>query len=288
MATEVRALVLPGGGMKGAYQVGALRHWMLEQGIDYPIMCGVSVGALNVAGLSAAPLGDPQGAYQRLSSIWDRVENRTIRRDWPFFGKLATLWKKSVYDARPLMKWVHQEVHLEEIRNSGREVRVGIVSWNSKAYRSVGQDDDGFADYVYASASFPMFFQPLDRDGHLWTDGGLINVTPIKEAVRLGATHVDIIMNRNPAISDPWEPKGKNILDWVMRSIEIQQDEILRTDLEVVGLKNDLADLGKNYRNVSFRLLEPQVTLSKDPLDFDPKKIAEIRQRGYDDARAMG
>ena len=54
-----RALVLSGGGVKGAFQVGALMHSMGDLGRDYDIVCGVSVGALNAAGLCNVKRGMP-------------------------------------------------------------------------------------------------------------------------------------------------------------------------------------------------------------------------------------
>ncbi|MBI3469491.1 MAG: patatin-like phospholipase family protein, partial [Planctomycetes bacterium] len=50
-----RALVLAGGGARGAYQVGMLQELVVNQGLDFTIIRGVSVGALNAAFLAQAP-----------------------------------------------------------------------------------------------------------------------------------------------------------------------------------------------------------------------------------------
>jgi len=53
-----RALVLSGGGAKGSFQIGAIEELILNRGLDFEILCGVSVGALNVSFLAQAPF-DP-------------------------------------------------------------------------------------------------------------------------------------------------------------------------------------------------------------------------------------
>ena len=53
-----RALVLSGGGAKGSFQIGAMEELILNRGLDFEILCGVSVGALNASFLAQAPF-DP-------------------------------------------------------------------------------------------------------------------------------------------------------------------------------------------------------------------------------------
>ena len=53
-----RALVLSGGGAKGSFQIGAMEELIFNRGLDFEILCGVSVGALNASFLAQA-LFDP-------------------------------------------------------------------------------------------------------------------------------------------------------------------------------------------------------------------------------------
>ena len=284
----MRALVLSGGGVKGAYQVGALKKWMLEDKLDYEILCGVSVGALNVGVLGQVPFGQPSEAFGRLRSMWDRVENATIRKSWPLFGKLAALWKPSVYNSQPLIDWLNKELNLEAIANSGRKVRVGATCWETGEYFAATETDPLFAKWVYASASFPAFFLPIEIAKKTWTDGGVRHVTPLGEAIKLGATEVDIILCSSSDHSEPWDPSGKKTISYALRAIEVMSDEIIRTDLQVCGLKNDLALLGKPYRQIRFRVLEPQKLLTDDALEFNQKIVTKLQEIGYRDAHALG
>jgi NTE family protein len=284
----MRALVLSGGGVKGAYQVGVLKKWMLEDQLDYEILCGVSVGALNVAVLSQVGFGSPAEAFHRLRTTWDRVDNASIRKSW-FLGKLAALWKPSVFNSDPLMKWVSKETDVEATKKSGRKVRVGATCWETGEYYAASEQDPDFAKWVYASASFPAFFLPVGIGGKTWTDGGVRHVTPLGEAIRLGATQVDIVLCSSSEKSQPWVAKGKKTLSYALRAIEVQSDEIIRTDLQVCGLKNDLAQLGGKYRQIPFRVVEPKGGLVEDALEFDDRKaIQNMQEQGYKDACALG
>ena len=119
----MRALVLSGGGAKGAFQIGVLKKWIQEEGREYDILCGVSVGALNAAFLAQAPMGQLAAAYGKLAETWLQVNSTNVRKSW-FFGRLSALWKSSVYDSAPLAQWVARDLDPRAVRASGRKLRV--------------------------------------------------------------------------------------------------------------------------------------------------------------------
>ncbi len=281
-----KALVLSGGAVKGAYQVGALKRWMGEDKIDYEILCGVSVGAINVACLSQIPYGNPEQSINVLSKLWSRVNNDNVRKDWIFWGRLASLWKPSVYDSSPLLKWINLELDNKAISESGRSVRVGAVAWDTGEYYMASENDPDFDKWVAASSSFPVFMLPVEINGRLWSDGGLRNVTPLGEAIRLGATEIDIIMCSNPDLPSNWNTEKQHALpDYALRAVDIMSDEIIRADLKVCGLKNDLAKLGETYKNIKIRLLQPHKMFNIDSsLDFDPNNVEMLLNVGYEES----
>lgn len=280
-----RALVLSGGGVKGAYQVGVLTRWMVEQGLDYDILCGISVGALNCGFISQYPIGEGAAAVMALRDQWARVNNERIRKSWAVFGKLASLWKPSVFNSQPLVDWVMSGISAEATRKSGRTVRIGAVAWDTGEYDFGTEQDPDFPKWVAASASFPVFLLPVDIRGRLWSDGGLRNVTPLGEAIRLGATEIDVVMCSNPELPTPWNPNGKKALPgYAIRAVDLMSDEIIRTDLQVCGLKNDLAEIGAGYRKVRVRVMQPSTHLVEDALDFDQKAVQRMMDVGYQDA----
>lgn len=280
----MRALVLSGGGSKGAYEVGVLKRWMLEEERDYDILVGTSVGAINVAGLSHVKLGDPKEAYRWLMDIWDRVNNSKIRKWW-WLWYLASIWRPSLYNSEPLRKWIQEELEVKRIAASGRKVRVGAVSWTTGEEHIATEADENLAEWVYSSASFPLAFKPGKVNGEEWVDWGIREVTPIGTAIKLGATEVDVVTTFNiDRPLDRWEPTYKGVAAYGLRALDIMMNEIMRGDLRAVGDRNEIARLGGPYREVKLNLQMPSRPLEYDSLDFSPKNVKAGREFGYEDA----
>lgn len=282
----MRALVLSGGGSKGAYQVGVLKKWMGVEGRDYQIMCGVSVGALNVSCLAQQPFGEPKRAVERLERLWiERVRTDAIWKRWCPFGKVSGIWKRSLVNSRPLIDFVHSELDVDAISGSGRIIRVGAVCLDTGETGYGTETSPDLVDWVLASASYPVFFIPIEINGKLWSDGGLRNITPLGQAIKLGATEVDVVICSNPGLSPDWHDSPKNALpDQLFRTLDIMSDQILRSDLQMAGLKNELAVINPKYRCVKIRVVQPSVRLTEDPLEFDPDRTRDMIAQGFLDA----
>jgi len=282
----MKALVLSGGGSKGAYQVGVLQKWMAEDKLDYDLLCGVSVGALNCGVLATVLLGQPVTAVNKLTAFWKGLTTAKVRKDWPIFGPAAALWKPSVYDSTPLAAWAYKELTPKLLRASGRTLAVGAVCWETGEYRVADQTSDDITSWVVASASYPAMLSPVKIGGKLWTDGGLREVTPLGEAIRRGATEIDVIVTapQNPAA---WSTaKQAAIPGFAVRALDLMSAEIMENDLKVCGLKNRLSVAlgGMGYRNVKVRVLRPSSELDVSSLTFDGSSIARMIELGYNDA----
>jgi NTE family protein len=150
----MRALVLSGGGSKGAYEIGVLKRWMGELKIDFDIMCGVSVGALNVAGLAMAPLGMPKESIDYMEDFWlTKVNTSAIYKRWFPFGKLHSLWLKSVYNSSPLQALVEKTLDRTKIVNSGRIVTVGCTCLDTGTTCYARESDPDFT-YGWVQTKF--------------------------------------------------------------------------------------------------------------------------------------
>jgi len=285
----MKALVLSGGGAKGAYQVGALKRWMGEQKKEYDAICGISVGAINGAFLAQFAKGEPTVAAQQLEDLWKRVDNSKIKRSWCPFGRLSALWKPSVYDSAPLQSWIRRELDVEKIKQFKRPLRIVAVSWDTGEAKVVDESAKELQDWVIASSAFPIMLSPIQIGTDLWTDGGLRSVTPLGEAIKLGATEVDVIMCSDPFAKSSFQSGGKAAIPGLLlRALDVQSDQIMRADLEICGLKNDLAPVDKRWRAIKLRLLQPSKPLEGDSLDFDPALTTSRMKQGYEDAaRAM-
>jgi hypothetical protein len=200
-----RALVLSGGGTKGAFETGAVYHLVVHRRCDFSEFAGISVGALNAALLAQAPESiDATESHanlvaqsEALVSLWKSVKgSRDVMRG----RRLATLrfglcGLEGMNDFRPLRRILEERISPDKLAK-GRPVRAGVISFWDGGYREVlakralsANDTPSFLDYLYASSVPPVFgkmprIQESEqaKDPKLWTqftDGSLRHITPI-------------------------------------------------------------------------------------------------------------
>ena len=277
-----RALVLSGGGSKGAFEVGVLQRLMGEQQLDYDLLCGTSVGAINASHLAQTPIGQPREAAARLRALWDTVTTDKVRRSWFPFGRVSAFFKTSVYDSSPLHAWIRSGLDAAAVRSSGRRLRIVSVAFGSGESFIADEQTPDLAEWVIASSAFPVMLTPASIKGDLWTDGGLRTVTPLGEAIRAGADEIDVVLCSDPFANSPIDVRDAHAIpQLLLRSIDILNGEVSRADLRIAGLKNDLAELRPEYRKVKIRLFQPSAPLLFDSLDFDPASLRKMIDAGY-------
>lgn len=195
------ALVLGGGGAKGAYEVGAIAA-LDELGIKAGSVFGTSVGALHAAMYA-------QGSMDAAAALWDNIrlsdvvseESLAIADDaenifdhpeklLEFITRYAQ--KKGV-DVSPLTDILHKLIDEDKIRRSG--VHLGIVTTRFPSLAMVEKrleemEIGSLIDWLMASAScFPIF--PMKQvGGDRYIDGGFCDNTPVEMAVRSGARDI--------------------------------------------------------------------------------------------------
>jgi NTE family protein len=277
-----KALVLAGGGSKGAFEVGVLQRLMGDQRNEYELLCGTSVGAINAAYLAQTPLGQPAEAVARLRAQWDTVTTGRVYKRWFPFGRAEAFVKPSVYDSSPVQQWIRSVLDPAAVRASGRRLRIVAVSYGTGESFVANEQTPDLPDWVIASSAFPVMLTPASIGGDLWSDGGLRSVTPLGEAIRAGADDIDVVLCSDPFAKSPFPIENAHAIpQLLLRSIDIMNDEVSRADLRIAGLKNDLSQLRPEYRKVKIRLFQPKEPLAFDPLDFDPGNIRKMIDAGY-------
>ena len=198
-----RALVLSGGGAKGAFEAGATYHLVIHRGCDFKDFSGVSAGALNVAYLAQAPVqGDSLANLQKqalgLVDLWRNIRGakQVMRGKFLAVPRLLIFGTESVKNFTPLRTLIQREVSPEALLHSGREVHLGTVSFYDGTYREVTPDSPQlltpaqFLDYIYASALIPVYgtmpriqeHKDQPPDSEYWSqfsDGGVRHPTPV-------------------------------------------------------------------------------------------------------------
>lgn len=252
-----RALVLAGGGARGAYQVGMLQELVINQGIDFDVLRGVSVGALNASFLSMArstsnSLQNLQQQVNQLTHIWttEIQGNQSVYAERPggFVG-IAT-GADSLFSLEPLRRLLARYLHLPALQTSGRDFAVGTVSLVSGRYRESNPSDPRFLELVLASASIPVVFPFVNLDNDVLVDGGVRNITPLSSAFDAKPDEVYVLLTSKleptaggelpdsaapkqeyEAWDDNWLGTKVSGLTVLKRAVELLTDEVYLDDL---------------------------------------------------------
>ena len=191
------ALVLSGGGARGAYQVGvwkALRK--LNKKID--IVTGTSIGALN--GCLFA-----QNDYYKTVKLWENVNFTNIFNDDEDIDFKTMTGKKNILkkyinsaivggmDLDRMESFIKAGLDLNKLNKS--KIKFGLVTVNAKTMEPLYLTADKinkeqFADYLMASATVYPIFKKKEIDNEVFIDGGFHDNLPINLAIQMGAEEI--------------------------------------------------------------------------------------------------
>jgi predicted acylesterase/phospholipase RssA len=267
-----RALVLAGGGARGSYQVGMLEELIVNKGLDFQTIRGVSVGALNAAFLAQAPAKPDSHAelakrVRDLKDLWTKeITGNSSVYSMRFGGLLGmAAGADSLYCLDPLKRLIQKHISLQALRSSGRNFAVGTVSLISSLYEeSDPATDDDFMQKLVASASIPVVFPFVDlkQKKDALVDGGARNVTPLSSVFKAKPPVDEIYIlltsriirtgNELPASAaeendysqwkDNWLGTKVNGLDVLKRTLDIITDEVYLGDLREAIRWNTVAE----------------------------------------------
>lgn len=299
------AVVLSGGGAKGAFQVGVLDALITEKGVSFDVAVGTSTGAIQAAAVA-------QDDIPSLVKFWrdiSKADDIYRKRGGTFLSIITG--QPSLYSVSPLKALLKAAIDEQKIRASGKKLRLALVNLTNGDLRMVGENANNLADWVYASCAMPFVFPPQEsRDAHgndeQWVDGGVRDVTPLDAALKERPQAALVIRASAPA--SPKAPKKYGSLVSIgLRAVDIQQNEVSNNDLKNVSLINqlvaardrqrlELAGLNLSssqidkamrpfesiiaqYNLVPVKVIEPEKNLY-DTLEFKPALIDEAMDMG--------
>lgn len=294
------AIVLSGGGAKGAFQVGVLDALITKHGVKPAIVVGTSTGAIQAMAVA-------QNDVARLVEVWSSLKsNGDIYKERG--GAVSVLFgAKGIYDAKPLRTLLTKFHDPARLKASGIALRLGVVSLQSGEFHAITETQGNIDQWVYASCAMPVFFDPLKTDDkQQWVDGGVRDVTPLGAALDLDPTGV-LVIRASPSNLPSKAKSYDGAVSIALRSVGLLQNEVSRNDLANTTLINDmlaardqmftklqsagmsgthatqmLEALDKQiakYKFAQVRVIEPEEEFS-DTLEFDPKKIAKAIAAG--------
>lgn len=228
-ANSPLALVLSGGGARGAYEVGVLRYVLGELAPQLGpaalprIFCGTSVGAINACAVAAASESIDFGV-ELLRERWLSLRLDDIfKLGWGdlaglarwMFGSARPDGPRSLLDATPLAELVRQVIPWRSLHGAvgeGRVLGVTVSATDVESGHTVVfveaqsqvalRSSDRALDWVparltpmhaLASAAIPIVFPTVRVAGRLYSDGSVRQNTPLAPALRLGAGRVLVV-----------------------------------------------------------------------------------------------
>ncbi|HEY4883452.1 MAG TPA: patatin-like phospholipase family protein [Myxococcales bacterium] len=230
------ALVLSGGGARGAYEVGVLRYVLgklaprLGESARPRIFSGTSVGAINACAV-AAHHDVADFAVRQLGERWRELGlTQIFQLGWGdlgglfrwLFGSGRADGPRSLLDAAPLAELVRTVIPWRSLHQGVADRRVlgvtvsttDVETGHTVVFIETDEPTGALhtsgdraldwavvrltAQHALASAAIPIIFPAVRVAGRMYSDGSLRQNTPIAPALRLGAGRVLVVGLRTP------------------------------------------------------------------------------------------
>ena len=237
-------LALGGGGARGAAHIGVL-YELEEHNIPIDLIVGTSVGSIIGAFYAH---GQP---LDEMRDIFSKVRMGGLRY-FRFFHK-------GIFSARSVEKSCGRI--LGDIQFSELSIPMAAVATDLKSGESVILQEGPVKKALSASSAFLPYFAPVEMDGYLLADGGILGNVPVHSACKLGA---DIVI----AVDLGSVPMGRtNIISILGRAADV--------------MIKKLTDNALSHADV---IIKPDI--EHFPI-FDFKHCDELIQRGREAARGV-
>ncbi|MCF6350514.1 MAG: patatin-like phospholipase family protein [Flavobacteriaceae bacterium] len=291
---KIKALVISGGGSKGAFAGGVAKYLIAEKRQDYDIIIGTSTGSLMVVHLALEKLDE-------LENLYSNIRQRSIFSNNPFFIKkvhgvkvigikhINTLWnfingRKTFGESKNLRKFIKRNISIEDfetVKKSDKEVIVTVsnLTENRVEYKSINDHSyTDFCDWIWGSCNYVPFMSLLNKNNCEYADGGFGALVPIKEAILKGASEVDVIILETEVEHLSRLP-SKNPFSLLSTVFEFMLDQIEQQNVSIGKLE------AKN-KGVKLNLYYTPTVLTTNSLIFDKKLMAKWWNQGYEYAKS--
>jgi NTE family protein len=278
------ALLLQGGGALGSYQAGVIEG-LASSGIEIDWVAGISIGAVNAAIFAGNP---PDKRIERLTAFWTLLTSalpsfpifpndqiRELLHDWsagfvlaagvpgffsprmlsPMFAAPGSPEALSFYDSAALEETLDSLIDWDLLNNGPVRLSVGAVDIESGNFNYFDTTQTRIdARHIMASGALPPGLPPIEIDGRLWWDGGLVSNTPLAHVLNnqtgpLLAFQIDLF--------SATAERPKTIMEVMAREKEIRfssrtrqvSDNLMRLRRDREVARKVLAKLPESMRN---------------------------------------
>jgi len=289
----MRALVISGGGSKGAFAGGLAQYLLEEQKNKYDLFIGTSTGSLLISHLAL-------GKIEHIKKAYTNVTQSDIFNNCPFLikrkGQVSMIsinhfnviknfirGRKTFGESKNLRKMIAREfseADFNAIRAQSLDVVICVsnLSTNNVEYKSINECSyEDYLDWIWFSCNYVPFMSLETKDNCEYADGGLGCIIPIEEAVRRGATEVDAIM-LNTEIQQFNRVHSRNPFDSLGIIFSFISDKIEEQNVKIGKL------VAEDF-NAKVNLFYTPRVLTTNSLVFDQDKMIRWWQEGFDYAK---
>ena len=289
----MRALVISGGGSKGAFAGGVAQYLTQDLGRDYDLFIGTSTGSLLLSHMALHKA-------EKVKKAFTSVNQSSIFSSRPFlikkkhgqetisinhFNVILNFLKgrKTFGDSlnlKTLLQKTFTKEEFKQLKESNKEVVVTVsnLSLNEVEYKSIKDYDyDAFIDWIWISCNYAPFMSLVTKNGCEYADGGLGSMVPIEEAIKRGATEVDAIILQTEVTYFNRMP-SKNVFSLITNLFAFMLDRIETQNIRIGKFSAANKDCIINF------YYTPSV-LTTNSLIFDKDKMREWWESGYEFAK---
>lgn len=288
-----RALVLGGGSLKGAFQVGAVMA-LFESGFVPDQLYGISVGSLNATFIANEAA---------------RQHAETSQVDWIKVGRfLIEFWIRNItkpsdvavirsrfrmgyntimsrfdglLDNSPIQNLIRHHIDFDAIRTGPVKIKVGAVDIIQGDMFYADAQDPNFLDFVYASSSLPFLMPAVQIGGdhrRAFLDGGLREVAPLRVAIEDGATDIACVACHAKKIYNE-KFNYRNLLNLMDRVKDITVNQLVNNDIAWAERFANREHL--NGRDLNLTIVRPTEPLYLNLMKFTSDDIGRMIVQGY-------
>lgn len=286
----MRALVISGGGSKGAFAGGVAQYLMEHEKREYDMFLGTSTGSLLVPHLALNKIDKIYDIFtnvqqQDIFSVSPFVQRKKGDREYVSIDFVNSLWqfvkmKRTFGESKALKRNIRKNFTIEEyeaIKAIRHDVVVTVsnLSMNRVEYKSINDCSyEEFCNWIWISCNYIPFMSLAKVDGYEYADGGLGCVIPIREAILRGATEVDAIVLEAENLGKQ-RVLGKNPFSLMMNLFGHLLDQVERNDI-VIG------QLAAKNNNAKLNLYYTPTNLTENSLIFSKRLMEKWWQQGYE------
>ena len=289
----MRAMVISGGGSKGAFAGGVAQYLLEELKHDYDLFLGTSTGSLLISHLALNKI-------KKIRDVYTSVNQDSIFSNRPFtiqkkygvstigidhWNVLKNFYRgsKTFGESHNLFDLIKKTLTKNEFNTLKRGpkdivVTVSNLSLNQVEYKSINDFSyEDFCEWIWISCNYTPFMSLVRKEGCEYADGGLGSMVPIEEAVKRGATVIDAIIlhtevthyNRLPA---------RNVFSLLTSMFSFMLDRIERQNIRI-------GKFVARHNNAIINFYYTPTVLTTNSLIFEKEKMTAWWESGFNYAR---